>query len=147
MFGPWLQSVARIWRATTDAAFAEYGLSFSTGMALIYIHRLGGDMRQGELARCMGIEGPSLVRVLDQLGAAGLVQRADDPSDRRAKHVRITPAGQALMHRIEPSLGTVRDRLLGRVSTEDLAATLRALEAIAEAEGETLPVPADPVTP
>ena len=147
MFGPWLQSVARIWRATTDAAFVEFGLSFSTGMALIYIHRLGGDMRQIELARCMGIEGPSLVRVLDQLCAAGLARRRDDPSDRRAKHVQITPQGQALMRLVEPRLEAVRNRLLGQVSAGDLAATLRSLEAIAAAEGETLPAPADRAPP
>jgi len=147
MFGPWLQSVARMWRAATDAAFGEYGLSFSTGMALIYIHRLGGRMRQGELARCMSIEGPSLVRVLDQLCAAGLVQRADDPSDRRAKQVQMTPDGRALMRRLEPSLDMVRDRLLGQVTGADMAATLRALEGIADAAGEPLPVPAHPVEP
>jgi MarR family transcriptional regulator for hemolysin len=142
MFGPWLQSVARAWRAATDEAFAECGLSFSTGMALIYVHRLGGQMRQCQLAQCMGIEGPSLVRLLDQLCAASLVARRDDPADRRAKHVEIMPRGRALMAQLEPALDRLRDRLLARVSDADLAATLRVLEAIAAAADEVLPVPA-----
>jgi len=143
MLGPWLQSIARIWRAATDVAFSRYGLSFSTGMALIYIHRLGGSMRQGELARCMGIEGPSLVRLLDQLCAAGLTRRRDDIQDRRAKHVDITAEGAALMLGLEPSLDRVRNRLLAGVSAEDLATTLRVLAAIGEADGVDLPAPAE----
>ena len=141
MLGPWLQSVARVWRAATDTAFAAYGLSFSTGMALIYVHRLGGSMRQGELARCMGIEGPSLVRLLDQLVAAGLVLRRDDALDRRGKHVDITAAGAALMQGLEPCLEQVRGRMLAGVSAADLTATLRVLTSIAQAGGMDLPAP------
>jgi MarR family transcriptional regulator for hemolysin len=110
-------------------------------MALIYVHRLGGSMRQGELARCMGIEGPSLVRLLDQLVAAGLVVRRDDALDRRGKHVEITDAGVALMLGLEPCLEQVRGRMLAGVSAADLAATLRVLTSIARAGGVDLPEP------
>jgi MarR family transcriptional regulator for hemolysin len=142
MLGPWLQSVARVWRAAADTAFARHGLTFATGMALIYIHRLGGSMRQGELARCMAIEGPSLVRLLDQLCAAGLVARRDDAQDRRAKFVDITASGTALMLGLEPSLNSVRERMLAGVTDAELATTLRVLAAIADAGGVDLPVPA-----
>jgi MarR family transcriptional regulator, transcriptional regulator for hemolysin len=147
MIGPWLQHVGRAWRAATDTAFAEFGLSYATGMALIYVHRLGGQMRQGELARCMAIEGPSLVRLLDQLANAGLVRRRDDPSDRRAKHLELTELGRAEVERVERRLNIVRDRLLSEVNDADLSATLRVLELIADATGETLPLPADSVRP
>lgn len=142
VLGPWLQHAARAWRTQADAAFAEHGLSFATGAALLYVHRLGGGMRQNILARHMGIEGPSLVRLLDQLCAAGLVRRRDDPHDRRAKTLELTREGRALVEGVERVLDTVRDRLLRRVGAADLAATLRVLEAIADAAGETLPIPA-----
>lgn len=139
MLGPWLIHVARAWRAAADAAFAEYGLSSATGDALLYIHRLGGGMRQNTLARHMGIEGPSLVRLLDQLCAAGLVLRCDDPDDRRAKTLALTAKGRAIIVRLESVLDEMRNRVLAKVSDQDVAATLRVLEAIAEATGETLP--------
>jgi MarR family transcriptional regulator for hemolysin len=145
MLGPWLIHVARAWRAAVDAAFAEYGLSSATGDALLYVHRLGGGMRQGELARRMGIEGPSLVRLLDQLCAAGLIRRRDDPNDRRAKTLALTASGRALITRLERALDDVRGRLLVNVSGPDLAATSRVLEAIAEATGAPLPLRAEKV--
>jgi MarR family transcriptional regulator for hemolysin len=145
MLGPWLIHVARAWRAAVDAAFAEFGLSSATGDALLYVHRLGAGMRQGELARQMGIEGPSLVRLLDQLCATGLVQRRDDPNDRRAKTLTLTAKGRALIVRLERALEGVRGRLLANVSTPDLAATMRVLEAIAEATGAPLPLRAEKV--
>src|SRR5713101_4712943 len=51
---------------------------------------------QHELARAVGIEGPTLTRHLDSLERAGLVVRRRDPSDRRAVQVELTAAGHAL---------------------------------------------------
>jgi MarR family transcriptional regulator for hemolysin len=50
---------------------------------------------QHELARALGIEGPTLTRHLDGLERAGLVRRTRDPGDRRAISVELTEAGDA----------------------------------------------------
>jgi MarR family transcriptional regulator for hemolysin len=139
MFGPWLTLVARAWRMRADAAFAQYGLSAATGAALVHVHRLGGGIRQTALARYMGIEGPSLVRLLDHLCATGLVERRDDAEDRRAKTLHLTSKGRALAERVERVLDEIRAELLANVSEADLAATIRTLAAIATATGTALP--------
>jgi MarR family transcriptional regulator, transcriptional regulator for hemolysin len=50
---------------------------------------------QLELARALGIVGPTLTRHLDGLERAGLVARVRDPEDRRAVRVELTEAGRA----------------------------------------------------
>src|SRR5262249_61039150 len=51
---------------------------------------------QLDLARAVGIEGPTLTRHLDGIEQAGLVRRTRGESDRRAVQVELTRAGHAL---------------------------------------------------
>ncbi|PVM93545.1 MarR family transcriptional regulator [Caulobacter radicis] len=128
--------LARIYRREVNRALAEHGLSDARALPVLHIARAGGGMRQGVLAEELGVEGPSLVRVLDQLCAAGLVERRDDPADGRAKTLHLTSDGAALAVIAEDTVQAVRSRLLVGVSDEDLAATLRtfaAFEAALEA--------------
>lgn len=90
-------------------------------------------MRQVTLAGHVGIEGTSLVRLLDQLCEAGLVVRRDDPEDRRAKTLWLTEAGEQLAERIERAISRLRSRILGEISDADVDATLRVLDAIERA--------------
>jgi MarR family transcriptional regulator for hemolysin len=55
---------------------------------------------QLQLARSLGIEGPTLTRHLDGLERAGLVERRRDPNDRRAVQVELTDAGIQLHSRL-----------------------------------------------
>ena len=78
----------------------------------------------------VGIEGPSLVRLLDQLGAAGLVVRQEDPTDRRAKVLSLTPAGRAVVATMETALERLREEIFAAVSDADLEASLRVFRAV-----------------
>ncbi|WP_165184524.1 MarR family winged helix-turn-helix transcriptional regulator [Caulobacter soli] len=138
-----LLRLARIYRREVNRILVEHHLSDARALPVLYIARSGGGMRQGHLAEELGVEGPSLVRVLDQLCAAGLVERRDDPKDGRAKTLHLTPEGDALAVIIEDAIQDLRTRFLADVSTEDLAAAVRvftvfeaALEAAASASGQ-----------
>ncbi|MFB0874218.1 MULTISPECIES: MarR family winged helix-turn-helix transcriptional regulator [unclassified Sphingobium] len=109
---PAVQGVARGWRVMADAALAEMGVSDSAGWCLVTIDRLGPDPTQAELAEAIGIAPPSLVRTIDRLQAAGLVERSPHPDDGRAKIVALTPTGSALAGRIEERLETMREALM-----------------------------------
>ncbi|GAY20248.1 transcriptional regulator, MarR family [Sphingobium fuliginis] len=110
-----MPQVARQWRQLADLALAEFGVSNSAGWCLIYLDRLGPDVRQADLAEELGIAQPSLVRTLDQLQAAGLVERVPNPDDRRSNRVAFTPEGQELVGRIEARLENLRRELLDGV--------------------------------
>lgn len=120
---------ARKWRRTTDDALSAYNVSEACAAPLLTAGRLGEAVRQVTLAEHVGIEGPSLVRLLDQLCAAGLVRRDEDPDDRRAKTISLTDEGRAVTARMEDDLRTLRARVLKSVTRADLEATLRVLNA------------------
>lgn len=125
--------LARRWRWLADRALGDLGLSNSLGWTLIHLSRSGGDVKQTDLADALEISDPSLVRLLDQLGAAGLVTRTPDPRDRRIRRVALTPAGHERLTAVEAVLARLRRRLLAGVDDADLAVTLAVLERIGEA--------------
>jgi MarR family transcriptional regulator for hemolysin len=87
-----------------DDMLAPFGLTEATAVPLVSISRIGEGVRQNALAEALRIEGPSLVRVLDHLCAAGLVERREDCADRRAKTLHLTETGRETTARIETAL-------------------------------------------
>ena len=53
-------------------------------------------LTQTQLAQRLYIESPTLVRTLDRLEEAGLIERRRVPSDRRAFHIFLTSKGREL---------------------------------------------------
>ncbi|MDH6151425.1 MarR family transcriptional regulator for hemolysin [Paraburkholderia sp. WSM4179] len=120
---------ARKWRRTSHGVLAAFNVSEACATPLLTASRLGSAVRQVTLADHIGIEGPSLVRLLDQLCAAGLMRRDEDPEDRRAKTVVLTDEGRAVTAKMEEELVTLRAQALKGVSRDDLEAALRVLDA------------------
>ncbi len=124
---------ARQWQRLADQAFADFGLSSACTGPLLMIGRSGGGIRQVALAQQLGMEGPSLVRLLDKLAAQGLVRREADSSDRRANQLWLTDAGQALVGRIEIRLDALRAEVFGALSEAQVQVVLTLWEQIAQA--------------
>lgn len=122
--------VTRLYRKEVNRALSSYGISDAKAVPVLHIARYGGGMRQNMLAEEIGIEGPSLVRLLDQLCSHGLVERRDDSHDRRAKNLHLTPAGQELAARVEAALVEIRGRLLASLDDADIAACVRVIETL-----------------
>ena len=139
-----LLQAGRQWRRVAEEALAAHDISEACAAPLVWVGRLGGGIRQVTLAGHVGIEGTSLVRLLDQLSASGLLTRKEDLEDRRAKTIWLTEEGAKLAAQIERVLAQVRDDMLADVSQADIEATLRVFDAIDRASaGEQLePLPA-----
>jgi MarR family transcriptional regulator for hemolysin len=82
---------------------------------------------QLELARAIGIEGPTLTRHLDGLEEAGLVQRVRAEADRRAVRVELTDEGEQLFHRLRKAVVAFNERLTEGVSEPELDRLRRTL--------------------
>lgn len=128
-FAQTLLRLARIYRREVNRALAAHGISDAKAMPVLHIARAGGGMRQGVLAEEVGVEGPSMVRILDQLCQTGLVERRDDPTDKRAKTLHLTAEGKTLAKNVEDAIQIVRAQMLAQVSDADLSATLRTFAA------------------
>ena len=122
--------LGRIWRRESDQALSDHGLSYATAIPLLVLSRQGENVRQGVLADELGIEGPSLVRLIDLLEAEGLVERREDPTDRRAKTLHLTKAGAAKVEETNRILRRVRASLLRDIGPEELAITFETLQRI-----------------
>jgi len=123
----------RKWRHVSQGAVASYGLSAPCATALLFIGRLGEGCNQVALAEEIGIEGPSLVRVIDQLARDGLIRREKDPVDRRSNTLWFTDAGRSLTDKIETELVRLRALVFQDIAQEDLEATLRVFHAVERA--------------
>lgn len=126
-FGQLVISVARLWRRAADKALDDCGLSHATAMPLVMLSRLGDNLRQGVLADHLGFEGPSVVRIVDLLVEEGLVVRAGDAADRRAKIVSLTDAGRERVIEIERTLTRLRAELLRDVDADELRGAVQLL--------------------
>jgi MarR family transcriptional regulator for hemolysin len=70
---------------------------------------------QLDLARSLGIEGPTLTRHLDNMEQSGFVSRQPSETDRRAVRVEITEVGEAAHGRMLVSVIAFNRRLPGRL--------------------------------
>ncbi|MDI4664932.1 MarR family transcriptional regulator [Xanthobacter autotrophicus] len=129
-FGMLFVLVARRWRSALDAGLAEMGLSDATWSPLLHIGRSGGGLSQKDLAARVGIDGSSLVRLLDILADKGLIERRQDPADRRANLLFLTAAGHAAMAGIQRILTRIEDAMLADLSDAEMEAMTSALERI-----------------
>jgi MarR family transcriptional regulator, transcriptional regulator for hemolysin len=129
-FGFNVARLARRLRQAVDAELQAFGLTDATWRPLAYVGRLGGGVRQKELATALSIEGPSLVRLLDNLERRGLIERREDESDRRARGIYLTPAGHDLAVRVAKVGTAIQMRLLASVPPDDLQTCQRVLAQI-----------------
>jgi MarR family transcriptional regulator, transcriptional regulator for hemolysin len=117
-------------RAFNDR-LAEAGGSLPTWLIL---SSLKGDAwrTQLDLARAVGIEGPTLTRHLDGLEEQGLVRRVRDAADRRAVNVELTPAGERLFDELRQAVVGFNRRLTAGLSETDLDSARKTLDRLNE---------------
>jgi len=127
-----LVRVARLYRQGVDEALSGLGLSDALALPVVVLGRRPEGVRQNQLADELGVEGPSLVRLLDRLVGDGLVERREDPADRRAKLVTLTAEGRRHSERAAKALDAYRAALLEDTAPDDIQAALRLLRALQE---------------
>jgi MarR family transcriptional regulator, transcriptional regulator for hemolysin len=123
--GVQLVQLGRGWRRALDEELVGYGLTDATWRPLFHLGRLGDGIRQTALAEALGIQGPSLVRLLDNLERDGLIVRREDQGDRRAKILAMTADGRRIYQQVQAVTERVAERLLAGTDEQDIDAVLR----------------------
>ena len=95
MTGYALAKVCRAHRGNVGGMLAEFGLHVGQEMVLIELWQADG-LRGGELACRLGVEPPTVTKMLRRLENFGLVERHPDPADARSFRAHLTPEGRAL---------------------------------------------------
>ena len=78
----------------------EFGITLPRFDLMAQLERNPGGLKKNELSRRLMVSGGNVTGLTDQLEKEGLVARADDPGDRRAYTVKLTPAGRTLFARM-----------------------------------------------
>lgn len=122
--------IARRYRTRLNEVLRQIGQSQARWDALFWISVSGEGATQSELAERMGVEGPTLVRMLHRLEDEGLVERREAESDRRAKTIRLSPAAEEALAKIAALSAPLRDELLQDVSYEELEVCLSVFDRV-----------------
>ncbi len=131
-FSTLLSRLARQWRKALNEQLKPLGLTEATWLPLLHLVRAGEPMRQKDLAHALTLDSSSVVRLLDELEAGGLVTRLPGP-DRRVKTIHLTPLGRETVAEVQVIADTARQRYLAAVSGADLKTALGVLELVADA--------------
>jgi len=124
-FGMQLANLSRGWRAELDRRLADLGLSQARWLVLLHLARFEEPPTQRELAQSVGVEGPTLARLLDSLENQGLVRRQAVVEDRRAKKILLCDTAKPLIEKIETIATALRHELFEGIDEDDLRVCMR----------------------
>ncbi len=99
----WLRMLAtnRLIEARTRRLLQDrYATTLPRFDLMAQLERMPAGLKMGELSRRMMVTGGNVTGITDGLVREGLVKRVDDPDDRRAWLVRLTPAGRRAFARM-----------------------------------------------
>jgi len=89
------------------------------------------EMKVSGISKLLNVTAPSITQAIKGLEAKGLVERADDPTDRRSAHITLTPKGEqvvqqaidhfvALIHGLVEHLGAEQSAQLADLLTKSI---------------------------
>jgi MarR family transcriptional regulator, organic hydroperoxide resistance regulator len=90
-----LAKVCRAHRANVGGLLAGVGLHVGQEMVLLELWKEDG-LKGGELAERLGVEPPTVTRMIRRMERCGFVERRPDPADARSFRVCLTEKGRAL---------------------------------------------------
>jgi MarR family transcriptional regulator, transcriptional regulator for hemolysin len=125
-----LHSTARAWRQVVDRRLKCLGLSHASWTTIAVAAKARSPLSQSELADRIGVEGATMVAMVDRLVKAGLAVREASTTDRRIKHVVLTVAGNRLYDTVKAEAAAVRKELLLNVDPKKLAMAIELLETL-----------------
>jgi DNA-binding MarR family transcriptional regulator len=121
-------------RKVVDKHMITSGLSLARWKVLEILDAKG-SIRQKALAQELGFAERSVTQAVESLAGDGLVQRAPDPADGRAKLVTLTDEGAAALAAGTKAGAEVLQRIFGTLDRKQLASLDKLLNVIDDAAG------------
>ena len=122
-----LARTAKIVSRAFDGALSRAGGSLPTWLVLVSLKsRQHGAQR--DLARAVGIEGPTLTHHLNRMETAGLVTRTRRADNRRVHDVTLTEVGEATFQHLLTTVIAFDEQLRTGLTTRELATLSQLLQ-------------------
>jgi MarR family transcriptional regulator, transcriptional regulator for hemolysin len=113
-----LHDAARLLRKRFEQKARGLGLTRSQWQVLAHLARHEG-IHQGALAEILELEPITLVRILDRLQAAGLIERRHHATDRRLRLLYLTDEAHPILGQMRAIGAEARSEALAGVSDAD----------------------------
>ena len=114
----------------------ETGLSFSQINILMRLNH-AGNSGVSEIGDQLGITNAAASQAVDRLVQLGLIKRTEDPDDRRAKKLALTPDGRALIEKGIEVRSQWVEGLTGALSPDEQSLIISALTLLTAAARST----------
>ncbi len=137
-FAKLLHLTSRALRMVIDRRLKYRGLSQASWVAVAAIAVAQSPLSQSELAQLLGVEGATIVTMVDRLVKTGLVQRVPTLVDRRKKLLVLTAHGKELYEKVRSEADALGEEILGKVAESDMQVVMRVLAEVYAAT-ESLP--------
>ncbi len=118
-------------RTRPGSAWSDLDLTMPQAKTLLYL--ADEPCRMNGIAGSLGVEMPSATSMIDRLATKGLVERRQDPTDRRAVVCSLTPAGRDAVEKFWSLRAAKTESLAAVLTTEELEIVVPAMRIMADA--------------
>ena len=118
---------ARRWRKVANDRLKPIEQTMAQWETLYLVAYSGEELNQIQLSRLLGVQGPTMLRMLDALSLRGLIERQQSHEDLRVTINRITPEGRAVITNIMGLTNELRREVLAGIDAEDLGTAIKVL--------------------
>lgn len=129
-FSTALHNTGRSWRQAIDQRLKDLGVSQAAWLTIAMVAKAASAPSQKQLADLLGVEGPTVVAMIDRLVASHYVERIASPIDRRVKLIALTAEGHALFAKVKSRADVFRAELLDGFDADTLRAATSLLEQV-----------------
>ena len=126
-----LVETSRLLRTHVEQRARQHGTTRAQWGVMSRLRRQEG-LNQASLAEQMDLQPISLARLLDRLQSQNLIERREDPADRRAYRLFLTPEGRALVDDLDAVRTEIADEILGEAEEAAIQSALGTLSMIRE---------------
>ncbi len=129
-------ATADVFLRESQRLFRPHGITAAQYNVLNVLAPNRAGMSQRELSDHLVVDRSNVTGLLDRMGKAGWVQRADDPTDRRVYRVTLTPAGRKLWSTVEPRYHQVVAQVTRRIPRRRMHECIALLQQLETAAGK-----------
>ncbi|MFC8449308.1 MarR family winged helix-turn-helix transcriptional regulator [Kitasatospora sp. NPDC057223] len=127
-----LEHAAHVMNTRLSAALAE--VDSAPRAHCILLHAMEGEQTQARLAEIAGLDKTTMVVTVDELEREGLAERHPSSTDRRARIIKVTPAGAEKVRRGAEIVDRVHAEVLDFLPEGERQAFVGALTRLTEGE-------------
>ena len=122
-----ITNVTRKMRTVFDNMVKEKGLTLARARILRLLKKADAGATQRALALELEIEGPTLVRLLDNLESQGWIERRSVEGDRRAKQIVLTDEGHGQEREVDVIAQRFRAEITKGIDPEDMEIAIKVM--------------------